>query len=205
MSTEEQTGLQALERLPPTVPMPPGRAERPESASLRHGPPCLMAPCPVATGAVVAPAIGASRTEEEGAAPMAQPLATAPEAPGLLSTDQRNRHQSAALGRLVAREGDSKEEGGEQEHRGVLKSRPTRAECLRETAHRLQGVSTPKQTSGLPQIAMWFSIVVRRLLKRGSFPSTEDVRTRTMAFMHYCNKTMAKPCKWTSTGRPLMA
>ena len=50
---------------------------------------------------------------------------------------------------------------------------------------------------------MWFSILVRRLLKRGNFTSVEHLRERILAFIAYFNKTMAKPFKWTYTGRPL--
>jgi len=50
---------------------------------------------------------------------------------------------------------------------------------------------------------MWFSILVRRLLKRGNFPSVEALRERILACIDYFNKTMAKPFKWTYTGRPL--
>ncbi|MGC9357780.1 MAG: glycosyltransferase [Anaerolineae bacterium] len=49
-----------------------------------------------------------------------------------------------------------------------------------------------------------FSRVVSQL-KRGSFTSTEDLRQRILDFIDYFNKTMAKPFKWTYTGRPLTA
>jgi hypothetical protein len=47
--------------------------------------------------------------------------------------------------------------------------------------------------------------LVRRLLKRASFSSIEDLRQRILAFIEYFNKTLAKPFKWTYTGRPLAA
>jgi len=47
--------------------------------------------------------------------------------------------------------------------------------------------------------------VVRRVLKRGHFASVEDVRERILAFMVSFKRTMAKPFKWTYTGRPLTA
>lgn len=205
MSTDEKTGIQALERLHPTLPMKPGIAERPEYEYLRHGTQCLIANFNVATGEVVAPSLGASRTEEDFAAHIAQTIATAPAAPWIFITDQLNTHKSEALVRLVASACNIKEDVGEKEKRGVLKSMQTRAEFLSDTSHRIQFVYTPKHTSWLNQIEMWFSILVRRLLKRGSFTSTEDLKTRILAFIDYFNKTMAKPFKWTYTGRPLMA
>ena len=47
------------------------------------------------------------------------------------------------------------------------------------------------------QIEMWFSILVRKLLKRASFISVEDLKTLALTFMDYFNATMAKPFKWT--------
>ena len=81
----------------------------------------------------------------------------------------------------------------------------TRAAFLADPTHRIRFVYPPKHTSWLNQIEIWFGILVRRLLKRGSFTSTEDLRIRILAFIDYFNKTAAKPFKWTYMGRPLMA
>jgi putative transposase len=50
---------------------------------------------------------------------------------------------------------------------------------------------------------MWFSILVRKLLKRASFTAVADLKTRVLAFMDYCNATMAKPFQWTYGQKPL--
>jgi hypothetical protein len=42
-------------------------------------------------------------------------------------------------------------------------------------------------------IELWFSILVRKLLKRASFTSVEDWQARVVAFVAYFNTTMAKP------------
>ena len=119
ISTDEKTGIQALERAAPTLPMPPGLVERPEYAYLRHGTPCLIANFDVATGEVVAPSIGATRTEEDCAAPIAQTIATEPEAPWIFIVDQLNTHKSEALVRLVASACGIEDDLGEKEKRGV--------------------------------------------------------------------------------------
>ena len=81
----------------------------------------------------------------------------------------------------------------------------TRKEFLADLQHRIRFVYLPKHSSWLNQIEMWFSILVRRLLKRASFASVEQLRERILAFIDYFNRTMAKPFKWTYTGRPLAA
>ena len=57
----------------------------------------------------------------------------------------------------------------------------------------------------LNQIECWFSILVRRLLKRSSFRSLDDLAEKLHAFIDYFNAVLAKPFKWTYTGRPLQA
>ena len=59
------------------------------------------------------------------------------------------------------------------------------------------------QHLGLTEI--WFSILARKLLRRASFTSTDDLRSRILAFIAYFNRTMAKPFAWTYAGRPLAA
>ena len=201
-STDELTGIQALERAAPTRPMRPGCPERREHAYIRHGTTTLIATFNVATGEVLAPALGPTRTEEDFAAHIAQTVATDPDASWLFLVDNLNTHQSETLVRLVAAHCGLPDELGVKGHSGVLQSMPSRAAFLSDPAHRIQFLYTPKHTSWLNQIALWFSILARRVLKRGHFASTDALRERLLAFIAYFNQT-AVPFKWTYKGRPL--
>ena len=53
------------------------------------------------------------------------------------------------------------------------------------------------------QIEIWFSILVRKVIRRGSFTSTEDLKAKVIAFIDYFNRTMAKPFRWTMEAKPL--
>jgi hypothetical protein len=157
----------------------------------------LIANFDVVTGEVGAPTIGPRRTEEDFVAPIAHTIATDPEAPWLFIVDQLNPHTSEALVRLVASAWSIEDALGEKEKRGIVPSMPTRAAFLSDVHHRMRFLYTPQHPSGLNQIELWFSIVVRRVLKRGNFTSVEDLRERLLAFMAYFNQTMATPFKWT--------
>lgn len=201
VSTDEKTGIQALERLHPTLPMKPGQVERQEFDYIRHGTQTLMANLEVATGQVIAPTVGRTRSEQDFANHIAQTIDTDPAAEWVFIVDQLNTHNSQALVRLVAERCAIEEDLGVKGQSGLLHSRSTRADFLKDPTHRIRFVYTPKHTSWLNQIEIWFSILVRRLLKRASFCSTDDLRKRILEFIDYFNRTTAKPFKWSYTGR----
>lgn len=207
ISCDEMCGIQALERAAPDKPVGPGTAERHEFNYIRHGTTTLIASFDVGSGRLVLPTLGPTRTEADFANHIRKLMATSPSVREWhFVLDNLNTHQSEALVNLVAdRMGINKDSLGEKGKNGILKSKKSRQEFLSNPDHEVIFHYTPKHASWLNQIEIWFSIIVRKLLRRESFVSVEDLQIKILNFIKYFNKTMAKPFKWTYKGRVLSA
>jgi transposase len=202
---DEMTGIQALERTAPTRPLKPGRRELREFEYKRNGTLTLIGNFHVVTGELIAPTLGPTRTEADFVGHIEQTIELDAQASYVFVLDNLNIHCSASLVELVARLCGLEDDLGKKGKRGVLKSMKSRQEFLSELSHRIRLVYTPKHSSWLNQIEIVFGVIMRKVVRRGSFPSVEDLRTKLLAFIDYFNQVFARPFKWTYSGRPLQA
>ena len=204
ISSDELTGVQALERKHPGLPLAPGKVQRREFEYTRHGTRAFILSRDVVSGKIVAPHAGPTRTEEDFLAHVQAVVATDPKATRWhFVCDNLNIHQSESLVRWVAQISGIEKDLGKKGEYGILALMSRRAAFLSDPTHTVVFHYTPNHSSWMNQIEIWLSILVRKLLTRGSFTSVEDLQAKVFAFIDYYNRTMLKPFKWTYQGKAL--
>jgi transposase len=165
ISIDEKTGIQAKTRIRPDIPGRPGRDARREFEYARHGTVSIIAAMNVTAGEVIT-----------------QRIARSDSVTFMKFLSLLDRHIAPHLRiRLIMDNGSSHT------------SKATRAWIA---AHpRFAVTYTPKHASWLNMIEQWFSILTRKLLRRGDFTSRDDLETRITDFTIGYNKT-AHPWKW---------
>jgi transposase len=195
---DEKSGMQVLERKAPTKPAQPGRGERREHEYIRHGTRVLINSLVVATGQM-AWTIGATRKAPDFVAHLKRAYQRLPRMQRYdWVMDNLNTHWSLEVCRLVARW------CGVPFEPHKLKKGPQRRAFLSDPSHLHVFHFTPKHGSWLNQAELFFGVLQRRFLARGSFTSIKDFERRLERFLKDYNVRHAHPYRWTYTGEPLV-
>ncbi len=173
-SIDEKTGMQAKSRVNPTKPAVPGRPARREFEYKRHGTAVLFAALKVHEGTVAGWVTDSSRSENFVEF-LADLVAQTPEGLDLhCVVDNLSTHKTELV-------------------KAFLEDNP-----------RVHIHHTPTHASWLNQVELFFSILERRLLRRGEFDSVDHLAEKVIGFIKDYNRRAA-PFRWTYDGRPLMA
>jgi transposase-like protein len=193
VSFDEKSGMQALERTAPDRPMQPGMPAKLEYEYRRHGTLVLLALMYVNTGRISGYCME-QRTNENTSMSLRVWL-------GLLLmqgykrvtvlADQLNTHMSMDVVRSVA---DLC--GLPVPDESELDTRHKRRDWLECKEHQICFQYTPRHASWLNPIEKWFSVLGRRLLRRASFRSTEELAKRVGEFIDYYNLYHARPYRF---------
>ncbi len=171
---DEKTGMQILQRKYPSQPPGPGRLSRREYEYKRLGTMCLFAGFEVHTGRVFGRLRG-GRTNWDTRCFMKELATWHPEGDVHIIWDNLNTHC-----------GDYWTQEFNEEHGG-----------------RFHFHYTPLHASWVNQVECFFSILTRRVLRRGDFCSRYDFAWKMKTFIQQWNNHEAKPFRWRFRGYPL--
>ena len=203
VSVDEMTSLQANEKRAPPKRPAPGQCGKEECQYTRHGTVCLTGNWDVVRGQFLMPTIELTRNNKDFAKHIDRLIKSELAKGWIFVVDNLNTHCGEPLVRMVAKHlGISQNRLGVAEKSGILKNMKSRRAFLSDESHSIRFVYIPKHSSWLNQIEAIFGMVNRRVMQGGSFTSREDLMNKLRAFIKYFNETIAKPMKWTFTGRP---
>jgi hypothetical protein len=190
LSFDEKTGMQAKERLSPSQPMKSGQPERQEFEYKRHGTLVLFTFFLVASGAVSCD-FGETRTNVDTAEVLTKQVEATLAAGAKrvdVVLDQLNTHMSLPMVLAMAKVCGLSAPGEE-----MLGHRKARRAWLELPGKAVVFHFTPKHASWLNPVEIWFGVLVRKVLRRGSFCSKADLQQKVEAFVSYFNEKLAHP------------
>jgi transposase len=168
VSVDEKSQIQALDRTQPMLPLRPGLPARQTHDYVRHGTTTLFAALEVATGRISADACYPRHTNEEFLAFLKQVAKAHPRVKLHVICDNYGTHSHDNVNAWLAKN-------------------------KRITLH-----FTPTSCSWLNMVEIFFGIITRQAIRRGSFLNVQDLEDAIRAFIDAYNDR-AKPFTWTKT------
>ena len=199
VSTDEMTGIQALEHKYPDKPAKPHMTAKTEFEYIRHGTTSLIGFFDVVTGKLEYPYLNKTRTAKDFAKALEQLINSDPDKHWIIIADNLNTHYSELVVRFVA----EKYGISDIEEKGILSRVKSRIEFLIDSSHRIRFAFTPKHCSWMNQIEIWFGIINRQLLRRKSFISLDDLKESILSYIDQYNCLFVHPFNWKYHTTPL--
>jgi transposase len=168
VSVDEKSQIQALDRTAPMLPVMPGLAQRRTHDYKRHGTTTLFAALEVATGRITADACYPRHRHQEFLAFLKKVAAAHPGVDLHVVADNYAAHKHPEIRRWLARPGNQ-----------------------RITLH-----FTPASCSWLNMVEIFFGIITRQAIRRGTFRSVKDLKHAIGAFIDAYNDR-CQPFAWT--------
>ena len=172
-TSDEKSEIQALDRTQPILPVQPGLAERRSHDYVRHGTSTLFAALEIATGKVTG-ACKPLHRNTEFLAFLKQVARAYPDRELHLVMDNYAAHKHAAV-------------------KSWLHSNPPRIHCH----------FTPTHASWMNLVEVWFSLIERQAIHRGTFGSVKDLNAKIRAFITGWNDR-CHPFVWTKTADQIL-
>jgi transposase len=176
VSVDEKSQVQALDRTAPMLPLRPGLAARRTHDYVRHGTTTLFAALEIATGKVTADACYPRHRHQEFLRFMKKVAAAYPGADLHVVLDNYGTHKHPEIRTWLAR-----------------------PENQRITLH-----FTPTGCSWLNMVEIFFGIITRQAIRRGTFTSVEALTTAIGQFIDAYNDR-CHPFTWTKDADELLA
>jgi len=200
-STDEMTGIQALERKAPDKPTIPNGSKKIEFEYIRHGTTSYIGFMNCINGELLEPYLNGERKESDFVT--ALDMAIKEEGEYIIVSDNLNTHYSESLVRYVAKKIKYNGDLGKKGVSGILQNKKSRIDFLTDKSHSIRFVYTPKHCSWMNQIEVLFGVMNKRLLKVESFKSVKDLTESIRRYIKFHNKYWAKPFNWTYNTTPL--
>lgn len=204
LSTDEMTAIQSLEHKHARKLAKPGMDPKQEFEYIRHGTTSFIGFLDVVKGEVCKPYLNKTRNEYDFVNALGEVIDSDPDPSRrwVIICDNLNTHSSESLVQYIAKEIGYMGDLGEKGKSGILKNQESRIAFLSDRSHRIRMVYTPKHSSWLNQIEIFFGHMNQRLLKKSSYMTLEDLKESIKRYIEQHN-LFAHPYRWLYDTTPL--